>query len=92
MPLSQRIFNGSATDWAHMKAVIDAQPSEHLHVVDLPYRFCSWAFDAPTNCALWEDPNGVWWRGQFSNRRFGALTMLYTRWPRPNSFTSSSRG
>jgi ribosomal protein S18 acetylase RimI-like enzyme len=58
MPLLQRTFDGSAADWAQMKAVIDAQPSDHLHVVDLPYRFCSWAFDAPANCALWEDANG----------------------------------
>jgi mycothiol synthase len=57
MPLLQRTFGGPV-DWAHMKAVIDAQPSEHLHVVDLPYRLCSWAFDEPANCALWEDAAG----------------------------------
>jgi hypothetical protein len=58
MPLLQRTFDTPAADWPQMKAVIDAQPSDHLHVVDLPYRLCSWAFDAPMNCALWEDANG----------------------------------
>jgi ribosomal protein S18 acetylase RimI-like enzyme len=58
MPLVQRVFNGPAADWAHMQAVVDAQPSECLHVIDLPYRLCSWAFDAPANCALWEDADG----------------------------------
>ena len=58
MPLLQRSFHSPAADWAHMKAVVEAQPSDHLHVVDLPYRFCSWAFDEPTNCSLWEDSGG----------------------------------
>jgi ribosomal protein S18 acetylase RimI-like enzyme len=58
MPLSQRTFRGPAADWAHMKAVVDARPSEHLHVVDLPYRLCSWAFDESANCSLWEDASG----------------------------------
>jgi ribosomal protein S18 acetylase RimI-like enzyme len=57
MPLLQRAFHGPA-DWSQMAAVVQAQPSEHLHVVDLPYRLCSWAFDDPANCALWEDPSG----------------------------------
>ena len=30
-------------------------PEEHLHVVDLPYRFSSWAFDDPQNIRLWFD-------------------------------------
>jgi hypothetical protein len=51
MPLLQRAFRGPP-DWVHMAAVIQAQPSDHLHVVDLPYRLCSWAFDEPANCAL----------------------------------------
>lgn len=57
MPLLQRAFHGPA-DWAQMAAVVHAQPSEHLHVVDLPYRLSSWAFDDPANCALWEDASG----------------------------------
>jgi ribosomal protein S18 acetylase RimI-like enzyme len=58
MPLLQRTFHGRGDDWAQMKAVVDARPTEHLHVVDLPYRSCSWAFDLPENCSLWEDASG----------------------------------
>jgi ribosomal protein S18 acetylase RimI-like enzyme len=57
MPLVQRDFCGS-TDWPTMLAVVRAQPSDHLHVVDLPYRLCSWAFDQPANCSLWQDADG----------------------------------
>jgi ribosomal protein S18 acetylase RimI-like enzyme len=57
MSLVQRISRGSV-DWTQMAAVIHARPSDHLHVVDLPYRLCSWAFDEPANCAIWENDNG----------------------------------
>lgn len=57
MPLEERSFQGSA-DWDDMLAVVQAQPSEHLHVVDLPYRLCSWACDESANCSLWRDANG----------------------------------
>jgi ribosomal protein S18 acetylase RimI-like enzyme len=30
-------------------------PEDNLHVVDLPYRFSSWAFDNPENIKLWFD-------------------------------------
>lgn len=42
-----------------MTAVVRAAPHTHLHVVDLPYRFCSWAFDDPANGALWYDSTGT---------------------------------
>ena len=58
MPSVQRMFSGPAAEWAHMKAVIDAQPSEHLHVVDLPYRLCSWAFDEPAKDVVVWAPRG----------------------------------
>jgi ribosomal protein S18 acetylase RimI-like enzyme len=58
MPLLQRTFRSASADWAQMQAVVAARPSAHLHVVDLPYRLCSWAFDAPANCALWEAADG----------------------------------
>ena len=57
MPLGQRSFQGSA-DWDDMLAVVQAQPSDHLHVVDLPYRLCSWAFDESANCSLWQNAHG----------------------------------
>src|SRR5689334_15184986 len=46
MSLVQRAFQG-AVDWSAMLAVVQAQPSDHLHLIDLPYRLCSWAFDDP---------------------------------------------
>src|SRR4028119_336059 len=57
MQLVQRSFRGS-TDWSNMLTVVQAQPSDHLHVVDLPYRVCSWAFDDKANCSLWESADG----------------------------------
>jgi ribosomal protein S18 acetylase RimI-like enzyme len=57
MVLIPRPFRGPA-DWPLMVAVVHAQPDEHLHVVDLPYRLCSWAFDEPENCSLWEGADG----------------------------------
>ena len=41
-----------------MTALARACPADHLHVVDLPYRFSSWAFDYPDNIALWVNPEG----------------------------------
>ena len=35
-----------------------ASPDENLHVVDLPYRLCSWALDDPSNVAVWADTRG----------------------------------
>ena len=32
-------------------------PENNLHVIDLPYRFSSWAFDNPENISLWFDEN-----------------------------------
>jgi mycothiol synthase len=87
MPLLQRAFRGP-TDWAHMAAVVQAQPSDHLHVIDLPYRLCSWAFDEPANCALWEDASGrvvAWavlqspfWSIDYAVHPTAPATMLHT--------------
>jgi ribosomal protein S18 acetylase RimI-like enzyme len=49
----------SADDWTDILAVVQAQPHAHLHLIDLPYRFCSWAFDDPANSALWQDADGL---------------------------------
>ena len=35
-----------------------ASPDRNLHVVDLPYRLCSWALDDPDNVAVWIDARG----------------------------------
>ena len=40
----------------HLMAALASQSSAHnLHVIDLPYRFCSWAFDHQDNIRLWFD-------------------------------------
>ena len=41
-----------------MAALVRATAADHLHVVDLPYRFSSWAFDDPGNVGLWAAPGG----------------------------------
>jgi ribosomal protein S18 acetylase RimI-like enzyme len=53
----QRAYQGDA-DQAAMAALVAAHPEDNLHVVDLPYRFCSWAFDDPANVGLWVDEAG----------------------------------
>lgn len=57
MQLIHRAFHGP-DDWPLIAGVVHARPQDHPHVVDLPYRLCSWAFDDPANCAIWEDRNG----------------------------------
>jgi mycothiol synthase len=53
----QRRFSGEA-DLQAMAALVQAFPADNLHVVDLPYRLCSWAFDDPENIGLWHTPEG----------------------------------
>ena len=38
-----------------MSALVRQCPENHLHVIDLPYRLSSWAFDHPENIRLWFD-------------------------------------
>lgn len=57
MNITQRTFSGAA-DLAQMAALTYAFPADHLHVVDQPYRFSSWALDEPANAQLWEDEQG----------------------------------
>jgi mycothiol synthase len=45
---------GGVADWATMAQLARLQPANNLHIIDLPYRFSSWAFDAPDNIAIWE--------------------------------------
>jgi mycothiol synthase len=53
----QRKFSGQV-DMQAMAALVQAFPADHLHVVDQPYRFSSWAFDDPENVGLWVSPSG----------------------------------
>ncbi len=57
MSLQQREYQGE-TDKSLMQALVYACPEDNLHVVDLPYRLSSWAFDVPENVALWVDARG----------------------------------
>ncbi len=47
------------TDRAALAALAHVCPADNLHVVDLPYRLCSWAFDEPLNWAVWPGPGGL---------------------------------
>lgn len=55
--MKQVPYNG-AGDRERMLALAQAHPAGQPHVIDLPYRLCSWAFDNPGNIALWEDSGG----------------------------------
>jgi ribosomal protein S18 acetylase RimI-like enzyme len=57
MRFQERPFSGES----HVRAMLDIvalSPRDNLHVVDLPYRFSSWALDDPRNAALWMDSRG----------------------------------
>jgi ribosomal protein S18 acetylase RimI-like enzyme len=55
--MNQRAYRGEI-DQAEMAALVHARPGDYLHVIDLPYRFSSWAFDEPKNVGLWVDTGG----------------------------------
>jgi mycothiol synthase len=57
MQITRRPYQGDH-DKTLMANLVRAQPQANLHVVDLPYRLSSWAFDDPDNGCLWEDERG----------------------------------
>ena len=57
MKVQQRSYRGEA-DKPLMLALAHARPEDNLHVIDLPYRLSSGAFDAPENVSLWVDEDG----------------------------------
>jgi ribosomal protein S18 acetylase RimI-like enzyme len=57
MTMAQRAYRDDS-DKLRMAALVHADSAEHTHVVDLPYRLSSWAFDDPENVCLWEDERG----------------------------------
>ena len=57
MQLIQRMYGG-LHDQERMMALVRAHPQDNFHIVDLPYRFSSWAFDNADNITLWEDEQG----------------------------------
>jgi mycothiol synthase len=57
MRFQERPFSGES----QVRAMLDLaalSPHDNLHVVDLPYRFSSWALDDPSNAVLWMDSRG----------------------------------
>ena len=57
MQAIQRKFSGEA-DKRAMEALVQAFPTDNLHVTDLPYRLSSWALDHVENIGLWVNPHG----------------------------------
>lgn len=55
--MTPKQYSGAA-DWVQMLALAREHPAGHIHVIDLPYRLCSWAFDNPANVGLWQDADG----------------------------------
>jgi ribosomal protein S18 acetylase RimI-like enzyme len=55
--MNPKPFRG-ADDVARMLALAREYPAGAIHVIDLPYRLCSWALDNPDNFALWENDAG----------------------------------
>ena len=57
MKLLRRAIQGE-TDLRQMSVLVHDFPDDNTHLVDLPYRFSSWALDDPSNVALWFDGSG----------------------------------
>ena len=57
MIIRMRPYAGAANQ-AAMAALVRAHPGDNVHVLDLPYRLSSWAFDDPATVGLWEDGAG----------------------------------
>jgi len=56
MAITQRSFS-TEQDKYLMSALARQFAENNLHVIDLPYRLSSWAFDNPKNVSLWFDEN-----------------------------------
>ncbi len=56
MTIIQRSFS-TVQDKYLMSALARQCSENNLHVIDLPYRLSSWAFDNPENICLWFDEN-----------------------------------
>src|SRR5215216_6267510 len=54
MTITFRKFAGDA-DTQAMAALAATNPTANLHLIDLPYRFSSWALDEVENIGLWVD-------------------------------------
>lgn len=70
--LSYRPFAGPA-DVEKMKKVVLANPTVHLHVLDLPYRLSSWGLDNLENIGIWVNELGEMQAWAILNSPFWAL-------------------
>ncbi|HZU87096.1 MAG TPA: GNAT family N-acetyltransferase [Anaerolineaceae bacterium] len=57
MNIHSKPFSVSA-DLPAMLTLAQTYSDNHLHVIDLPWRFSSWALDDPENVGLWVDSTG----------------------------------
>jgi ribosomal protein S18 acetylase RimI-like enzyme len=57
MKITEHTFSGNS-DLQAMAELVRQFPDENIHVVDLPYRLCSWSFDYPENIRLWTKEDG----------------------------------
>lgn len=76
MTFDIRLYVGEV-DQARMAELAHAYPEQSIHLVDLPYRFSSWAFDEPCNVALWEDASGALVAWAVLQMPFWALDYVY---------------
>jgi mycothiol synthase len=49
----------TALPLSQMLALARRYPAEHVHRIDLPYRFSSWALDEPANAAWWGEEDSA---------------------------------
>jgi mycothiol synthase len=56
--MNARVYQG-IPDQALMLELVHRRPEENMHVIDLPYRLSSWAFNDPQNARLWFDDGGT---------------------------------
>ena len=76
MKIIQREFSGEA-DVRAMAALVQDFPAGNLHVVDLAYRFSSWAFDYPDNIGLWANAEGQLFAWAVMQTPFWAIDYAY---------------
>jgi ribosomal protein S18 acetylase RimI-like enzyme len=76
MNIVRRNYTG-ITDQQAMLRLACAMPTEQLHLIDLPYRFSSWAFDRPDNVTLWHDEQGELLAWAILQTPFWALDYVY---------------
>ena len=76
MKINQREFSNE-TDKRAMAALVRDFPANNLHVVDLPYRLSSWAFDFPENIGLWVNADGQLLAWAVMQTPFGTIDYAY---------------